>query len=156
MDALDFFPEVEARALPVVGNVLEVGLDDGVGGKSAVVEVGRHIRVLAGIKHHVGELDEDGSPNGRAIELGAAPVAVEGITIDHELWLPNTAGGVGTTGVAGLLQLVVCRGVGLEQTLEGGVPIDVLIEENLENHGCVAGPLEVTLEDVSMGGGQSF
>lgn len=143
MDALDFFPEIEAGGLPVVGDVLQVGLDDGVGGEAAVVEGGGDVGLLPGVQHHICKLDEDSGADGGAVELRTAPVPGEGTAADEELGLADATSGVGAAGVAGLLQLVVRGGIGLEHALEGGVPVDVLVEEDFEDHGRIAGPLEV-------------
>lgn len=143
MDALDFFPEIKAGVLPDFGNVFQVGLDDGVGGELAVVEGGGDIGRLPGVQHQVCKLDENGGPDGGAIKLWATPALVEGISVDEEFGLANAAGGVGTAGVRGLLQLVVHGGVGLDQGLEGFVPADVAVEEDLEDHGRITSPLEV-------------
>lgn len=114
VDALDFFPEIEAGGLPIVGDVLQVGLDDGVGGEAAVVEGGGDVGLLPGVQHHVCKLDEDGRADGGAVELRTAPVPGKGTAADEELGLADAPGGVGAAGVASLLQLVVRGGIGLE------------------------------------------
>lgn len=143
MDALDFFPEIKAGVPPDFGDVLQVSLDDSVGGELAVVEGGGDIGRLPGVQHHVCKLDENGGPDGGAIKLWATPALVEGISVDEEFGLANATSGVGTAGVVGLLQFVVHGGIGLDQGLKGLVPADVPVEEDLEDHGRITGPLKV-------------
>ncbi len=89
MRGLLLLPVIEAGIPPVVGEVLQIGLDDGLRRKHGVVEMPPYVCLVARVEQVVGEADERDRPQRRPVVLRPAPGLGERGAVHVELRLPE-------------------------------------------------------------------
>lgn len=133
---VDFFPEIKRGLVPVVGDIIEVELDDG---PERVDSVGR----VAVCDEPVGVGDDGGGAESGAVALRTTPWASEGGFVDVEFWFAEATGRDVTAWVGDLLYdgLRLYEHVDEGAQTRGGVLTEgVLVDEDLEDERRVANP----------------
>ena len=156
MDTLDLLPKIEAGGVgPVVRDVFEVGLDDGVGGGGVIVQHGADVGFIAGastVKEEIGVFGEHSGTNSRTISLGTTPTSSVRTAVDVELGLADTAAGEPAAGVVGVLKLLGLGSEIFEVLLERGVAVEELIQDDFVDQTAVSCPLVVVVGAVARRG----
>lgn len=128
---VELFPEIKGGLVPVVGDIIEVELDDGperVGGVGGV----------AVSEEPVGIGDDGGGAESRAVTLRTTPRTSEGGLVDVKLGLAEATGGDGAARIGDLLYVCLCLD---EHVDEGRVLTEwVLVDEGHEDERRVADP----------------
>lgn len=123
-----FFPEIKGGLVPVVGDIVEIELDDG---PESVCGVGD----VTVCDERVGVGDDGGRAEGRTVALRTTPRVRKGCFVCVKLGFAETTCRDGAARVGELLYGCLCVYKCVDEGVRG-----VLVDEKLESEGRIAGP----------------